>query len=349
MLSGFNFFNKRSVLTESANVHKFPEQAAVQQKKKGLLPSLGRAGGVERNEAIFLNGFSLRTLGKLAPDDDELAGKATDYTSIMPLHPYFLKSGENRLQVFTAETSPDTPSELTLTIAEWDYVYGKTLEEIWRQSCLVLPFESQQPENACVFSWDGSLPQWAWQQGVALHNDEETKQKLYQEAMKIHKVLGDLAGVNADDKRVQALKKEWKQSTAGFIEASEWRGKPYVFIDQVFEAATRLALPQNDFGTLELQALPEPDSLQLEIFAGGTLAKLHGKYSHPLFHFTSNLSDGPDERVGDAKLSFDLWYRKASSGQWELDAVYPRTAPNTWGGFLMNFNDLENLFRLTNF
>ena len=349
MLSVYGSFNEKSSLTEFVNVTDFPDQADFKQEKKELLPSLGRVGGLERNEVIFLNGFSLRTLGKLIPDYDELAGKATDYISIMPLHPYFLKHGDNKLQVFTAETSPDTPSELTLAIATWDYVYGKALEETWRQKCSVLPFESQEPEGACLFSWKGSLPHWSWQQGVALHNDEAAKQELYDEIVKLHKTLGELAGKSIDNEQVQSLEKEWKQSTEEFIKASECRGKSYVFIDQLLEAARELALPGNDFQTLTLQPLPELEKSYLEIFAEGTLARLCGEDHQPLHKFTSNLPDGPRKRVGAVKLAFDLWYRKNNAGGWELDAIYPLKAPNTWSNFLINSSNLESLYRLTNF
>ncbi len=336
-------------LGESINDGFFPEKAADRQKSFGVLPSLGRVSGAEKSEVVFVNGFPLNTLGGLVPDFDKLAGKPTDYTSITPLHPYFLKSGGNSIQVFSGEPLPDRSSEITVAIAEWDYVYGKTLQELNRLQCSVRSFADKQIEDECVFFWENSsLSQWTWQKGVPLQNDQETKQQLHQEVVKLHNTLSKLSGASSDDEQVRALKEKWEKSTEEFINASEWRGKPYVFIDQVLEAATKLALPENDFGTLVFQPLPELDALQLEIFAGGTLAKLHNKYNHSLLSFTSNLADGPRGRSGDSKLSFDLWYRK-NDGQWELDAIYPREAPNTWSGFLMNFNDLENLFRLTNF
>ena len=213
----------------------------------------------------------------------------------------------------------------------------------------MLPFEEQKSEEAAIFSWEGSLPQWRWQQGVSLQSDKETKQQLYQQIVKVHKALGNLAGIGVSDDPVQSLREEWRQSTEEFIRASEWRGKPYVFIDQVLEAAVKLALLGNDFGTLTLRTLPEPGDLQLEIFAEGTLAKLNNQQRDPLFAFTSNLPDGNRGRTGETKLAFDLWYRKNSVGQWELDAIYPRQAPNTWSGFQINFDNLESLFRLTNF
>lgn len=342
-----------SFLQKNINDAVFPEQAAAaQQEPLGTLPSLGRASGIERNEEIFFNGFSLWTLGKLVVHDKELAGKATDYTSIMPLHPYFLKLGENHLQVFSAEEdASDASSEMTLAIAEWDYVYGTSLQETERLLCPILPFESRQAEGGKVFSWDRPLPQWAWQQGVPLGEDQGTKEQLYQEVANVHAALSELAGTGASsNESVQTLIKQWKQSTEEFIQASELRGKPYVLIDQVFEAVTKeLASSGDTSGSLTLQPLPELEALQLEIFAGGTLAKLHNKHHHPLFDFTSNLPDGPRGRSGDTKLAFDLWYRKNHAGQWELDAIYPRKAPNTWSGFQIILDDLESLFRLTNF
>jgi len=326
-------------LREDVNDAVFPRRAASQQKSIGILPSLACVSRTEVKEKIFLNGFSLSTLG-------ELTGDATDYTSIMPLHPYFVKSGENQLQVFSAETLSGTPSEITLAIVEWDYVYGKTLQETSRMQCLVLSKGQQIKSNGSVFSWNEALPQWSWQRGVPLHEGQETKQQLYQEVIQMHATLGELAKAN---EKVRALKKEWKQSTKDFIQASELRGKSYVLIDQILEAATKKALPKKPAGSLVLQPLPELDALQLEIFAEGTLARLQNTYDQPLFSYTSNLPDGPRGRRGETKLAFDLWYRKNHAGEWELDAIYPREAPNTWSGFQMNFNDLENLFRLTNF
>jgi hypothetical protein len=146
-----------------------------------------------------------------------------------------------------------------------------------------------------------------------------------------------------------ALKKKLMESTRDFIEASQLRGKPYRLIDQILEAATVRALPGNPAGSLELQPVAAADELELEVFAGGTLARLKPATGAPLFEFISNLPDGPRGRIGTTKLAFDAWYRQNDQGAWKLDALFPRLAPGTWTQFEQNPYALEDLFRLSNF
>ena len=109
------------------------------------------------------------------------------------------------------------------------------------------------------------------------------------------------------------------------------------------------ALPGNPAGSLVLQPIAAADDLELEVFAGGKVARLKPQTGAPVFEFISNLPDGPRGRIGTTKLAFDAWYRQNGQGVWELDALFPRLAPGTWTQFEQEPYALEDLFRLSNF
>lgn len=349
--SSMNDTFNNTFLRANINDVVFPDQAASLQKKLGTLPSLGIVGRRDYDEQILLNGFPSNTLVNQVVSFEELSDTKTDCTFVRPLHPYFLKSENNRLEVFTRSTLPEVPVKITLVIAEWDYIHGTVFNEVQRMECTLCSFKDRNVKDgdSGIFSWESSLPKWAWQRGIFLDNNEETKRQLYQEVVEIHQILNDLSGVDPRDEQVETLGEKWKKSTDEFIQASEWRGKSYVFIDQLLEMSIKLALPGNDFGSISLKPLPEFDTLQMEFFGDGTLAVLRNEYGGALFDFISNLKDGPRGRPGDTRLSFDLWYRKNTDGQWEIDAFYPLHAPNTVSNYQMNFIDMEEMFLITNF
>jgi hypothetical protein len=101
--------------------------------------------------------------------------------------------------------------------------------------------------------------------------------------------------------------------------------------------------------TNELQPIAAAEELELEVFAGGKLARLKPATGAPVFEFISNLPDGPRGRVGTTKLAFDAWYRQNDQSGWKLDALFPRLAPGTWTQFEQGPYELEDLFRLSNF
>ena len=282
MATGSEDSNTDTFLRGDINNYVFPEQAAAKQKELGTLPSLGCVGSTQENEVILLNGFSLNTLGNQYINYGELSNTKTDCISMKPIHPYFLKSKDNQLGLFTEYSLQGRIIKLTLTISEWDYVYGTKLNELERMECILRPLKDKddtlKKDHAAVFSWESSLPEWSWQKGIPLVDDKESKQQLYEKTIEIHQALSDLAGGDTFSEQAQALKGKWEKSTKEFIQASEWRGKPYVFIDQLLEMSAKLSLPGNDFGSVTFHPLPELDELKIDIFADGTLARLYGTY-----------------------------------------------------------------------
>jgi hypothetical protein len=302
----------------------------------GIVPSLARVGEASTDVEVTINGFPVDSLGQLTFENGEPF--EADYLSIAPIHPYFLNPGENRLHIGSGDGG-------AIAIVSWDYVHGDQHQEQLRAS---LP-----AEGGHTFTWSAKVPKRSWATGASIEANEATKRALYTKSVDLHSKLqalsADAAKKQSTTDAAAALKKALMQSTRAFIEASELRGKPYRLIDQMIEAATVRALPGNRAGSLELQPLAMAEELELEVFAGGTLARLKPASGAPLFAFISNLPDGPRGQTGTTKLAFDVWYRQNHQGEWELDALFPRLAPGTWTHFEQGPYALEDLFRLSNF
>jgi hypothetical protein len=322
---------------EGVNDGIFPEAAeAALNGPGGMVPSLARVGEASKRVEVKVNGFPVDLLGRL-----QVVGGVpfeTDYLNIAPIHPYFLNPGENRLHIGSEGGG-------AIAIVSWDYVGGKQHEELLRIS---LPATGEH-----TFSWASRVPKRSWATGVQIEANDATKRRIYAETAGLHSKVVALYAAAAKKEptadAAAALKKKWTQSTGDFIQASQLRGKPYRLIDQILEAATERSLPGNPAGSLELQPLAAAEELQLEVFAGGTLARLKPATGTPVFAFISNLPDGPRRRTGTTKLAFDAWYRLNAQGAWELDALFPRLAPGTWTHFEQNPYAVESLFRLSNF
>jgi hypothetical protein len=324
-------------LAGAANDGVFPEAAkAALSGQGGIVPSLARAGKASTGVEVKVNGFRVDSLGRLKFADGEPF--EADYLSIAPIHPYFLNPGDNRLHIGAGDGG-------AIAVVSWDYVEGDQHQELLRVS---LPAEGEH-----IFSWASKVPKRPWATGVQIQVNEGTKQGLYSEVAGLHSKLQALSAAAAKEEptadAAAALEKEWIDSTRDFVEASKLRGKPYRLIDQILEAATARALPGKPAGSLELQPFAAAERLELEVFAGGTLARLKPASGAPLFAFVSNLPDGPRGQTGTTRLAFDPWYRQNDRGAWQLDALFPRLAPGTWTHFEQGPYELEDLFRLSNF
>ena len=315
----------------------FPAAAELALKgPAGLIPSIARVGDAASEASVQINGFPLDSLGQLLIDDGEPF--ATDYQRIAPIHPYFLNPGENRIRVRASSGG-------AIAIAQWDYIHGADHKELLR---INLPSEKEQ-----TFTWNCKVPERPWVKAARIEANEGSKLALYAETAGLHSRLQSLLAAAASQKPTADIsadmKKELSAATRAFIEASELRGKPYRLIDQILEAATVRARPGDPAGSLELQAFFPPEEVELEVFAGGSLARLKHSSTAPLFAFISNLNDGPRGQTGTTILAFDAWYRQNDQAGWELDALFPRKAPGTWTQFEIGPYDLEDLFRLSNF
>lgn len=290
----------------------------------GALPSLAVIGAPFTSVSVTLNGFPLDSLGHLKFEDDEPF--EADYDCIAPIHPYFLRTGENKIAI-------DTIEDGSVAIVYWDYLHGEEHAEVVR---------ADAPATEGAFSWDTRVGPWPWESGAAIEKNEANKKSLYTSVVALH------AELNSTDDAVR-LKAQLTDSTQAFIAASELRGKEYRLVDQIIEATTAGAMPGKPASSLLLSGLPPADELELEVFAGGALARLKQAADAPLFTYVSTLPDGPRGQAGGAKLAFDAWYRMSDSGEWELDALYTRLAPGTWTHFQQGPYELEDLFRLSNF
>jgi hypothetical protein len=301
----------------------------------GIVPSLARVGAAT-GAKVKVNGFPVDLLGRIKVDDG--VPFEADYLSVAPIHPYFLNPGENRLQIGSEGGG-------AIAIVSWDYVGGEKHEELLR---VALPAQGEH-----TFSWDSKVPKRGWATGVKIEANDATKRRVYAETAGLHSKLEALYSAAAKKESTAeaaaALKKKLTQSTSDFIEASKLRGKPYRLIDQILEAATVRALPGNPAGSLVLKPIARAEELELDVFAGGTLARVKPASGTPLFEFVSTLDDGPRGEPNTTQLAFDAWYRQNSQGAWELDALFPRLAPGTWSQFELRPSRLEDLFRLSNF
>ncbi len=146
--------------------------------------------------------------------------------------------------------------------------------------------------------------------------------------------------------------KKVKASMADFIKASSLRGKPFTFVDDLVSAASLLGFAGDKEMLEEKAKEPEvplggaharseeysgPETgthlslafdaasqrFKLTVFAEGRLARLDTPDTNPPFIYFSNWHDGSWSSAGEAKISFEAWFRKNAKGEWELAALYP--------------------------
>ena len=313
-----------------------------------------------------VNGFSTEHM----PSVESITGTTAGYPSwehrCFPVHPYFLKPGTNTL---------------VMTYTFDDSLVGRDEKGPWRQSLEVMmsaldgdaePVKlareagpqltraaDKKPQKLTVtFKLPSEPTAWRWTKSAAIADNKETAASLYAEYQKLWKTLDELPKATPADR--EAFRTAVRASTADFVRASESRGKPYKFIDELAHAAATRGMPDDpppetptqggkkkeevrpvkppslepvtdtpsDTGPnlhphLNWVALPPAEKTKLVVFAGGRLAKLVSTERNETFTFASNWTDGPWGARGTAKLSFEAWYRKSASGGWELDALYP--------------------------
>ena len=109
------------------------------------------------------------------------------------------------------------------------------------------------------------------------------------------------------------------------------------------------ALPGNPAGSLELKPIAAAEELELEVFAGGTLARLKPASGAPLFEFVSNLSDGPRGADRHDQTGLRRLVSAERPGRVGARRPLPAVAPGTWTHFEQGPYRLEDLFRLSNF
>lgn len=321
----------------------------------GLVPSLARTSAGGFTVRAEVNGFPLDLLGTLALSPEQAEEIDADYQEITPIHPYFLRAGKNRLRAeytFDADRTADdapTPFRLQLSPTRWDYVTGEANKEITRFSSPMFKDAAAAKPGVLEgdFTWKTTLPAWGWTRGQAIAPDADSLKGLAAATRALWAELNALSG--ADAAVTVALRARLEAATAEFRTACEIRGKPSTFVADLVAAAAARALPGGPAGSLVPVEIPADENLRLQVFAGGTLARLTDANDQPVLAFLSTLKDGPRGQPNTVKISLDAWFRKNADGTWAPDALYPRTAPGTWSGFELEGRNLGELFRLSCF
>ncbi len=309
-----------------------------------------------------VNGFSTEKM----PSVESITGTTSGYPSwehrCFPVHPYFLKPGTNTVvMTYTFDDSLVAREEKGPWNQAFEVVTSKltgddTPVSLVKQAGppLTRAADKKEQKLTATFKLPADPPAWAWTRGAAIADNKETAASLYAEYTKLWTQLQSLP--KAAPAGRDAFKSATRASTADFIRASESRGKPYKFVEELTHAAATLGMPDDpspaerekaakarakappklepvhdapsDTGPnldphLTWVPLPAAASTKLVVFAGGRLAKLVSKEGVHTFMFASNWTDGPWGARGTGKLSFEAWYRKNAAGAWELDALYP--------------------------
>lgn len=213
------------------------------------------------------------------------------------------------------------------------------------------------------FAW-AEGPVWAWTKAKPIENTPENRKSLEAAVGKFWNELNGMAGRPVPPEFARST----RASIQEFIQASELRGKRFAFLDELLETASKLALPgdktpeeflrerearrqsrrgqptRNDEQSahpdvarlpngqlpprLSLRKLDSFDGLEMSLLGDGRLARLTGSGGQPVIQFASNYHDGSRGAPGEVRFKCDLWFRKNTRGEWELDAVYPSLTAN---------------------
>jgi hypothetical protein len=331
-----------------------------------------------RNKA-WVNGFGSDLLISVRSDREKnIAGLKTSLASYCALHPYFLKHGANEVRVeYALNPSYMTPEDqgpwhLEYRVASMEYRTEKELGTIFPEKELLrlasAPLakngESAKPKTLTgSFKWSEG-PEWAWTKGKKIEDTSANRKSLRVAVQKFWDELDSLFG-----KPVPAeFARSTRSSIQEFIQASELHGKPFTFLDELLETASKLALPDDKSPEeflrereqrynskrgavvpkdaqsphpavtplpngklpprLSLRKLDSLDDLEMSLLADGRLARLTENAGESVLQFVSNYHDGPRGAPGGTRLKCDLWFRKNAKDKWELDAIYPTATAN---------------------
>ncbi len=274
----------------------------------GLFPSVAIINGPRNgpNDAMGwvdydVNGFPMAHQGCTRANQGP--GSYVGIALLCPIHPYFLKRGDNRIDARTDGSD--------LSITRWDYLHSKSNVELTKVG----------RAQSAAFALDIALPEWPWIHGHPIGNTPENLVAVRAEVEKLHHALSHMAHGGGTEASPSAFADGARASTAAFIHASELRGKRYQFLDELVAAAEGLPIGTRPANSVALA--PVPTDVKLEVFAGGTLAHLTNEREDPMIAFDSTYDDGPWGAKGGTIVGADPWFRQDAAGHWALDAVFP--------------------------
>jgi hypothetical protein len=301
----------------------------------GIVPSFALADGplTERHllsTSFLVNGFEASGYGCVHFDASEQP--IADYELVCPIHPYFLVPGENHVKL--------ADDEVDWAATRWDYLRSATNVELARG-------KGSAPGT---FVWDVELPTWSWVHGVQIEDNRENFEGLLAEIERFHAALQSLADGGATaQQRQDEFFAGVRASTAEYIRASELRGKPFAFLDELRKALNGEAFGNRPPDSAFLAPIAKDEKWRLDVFAGGTLARITNDRRAPIITFTSNYSEGPWGSLGGTVLGFELWYRKDAQNKWVLDAVMPLRSTEVAQDNDTSLREREELFRHASF
>jgi hypothetical protein len=312
----------------SVNASGFPAAAKRRlAEAPGLLPSLALLEGSGAAPALTVNGFSLAALGGLEPSDslrEELGGA---FRRLTPLHPYFLRTGENTVRATYSEVG-QAPA---VAAVAWDYLESTEAKEIARWPAPAAPGGMEGR-----FTFAGRLPTWTWTTGPRWPDTPDTHAALRAELSRLW------AEITAERADAEGLAARLAADTSQFLSACALRGRPETFLRAFVRAAATRRGPSG--GGVNVVPLPDAAALTLDIFAGGSLARLVRAGGGPAFKLTSTGADGPRGQADGVVYAADPWFRRDADGAIRLDALYPMRAPDIWSGFVVSGRALDDLF-----
>lgn len=378
--------NRRSFLCSSFPLLFFPALGTLAHAgtKKGKstmyrIPLLQTVENTAIRHKAWVNGFDSDLLISVRSDQKKkVAGLKTKLASYSALHPYFLKRGDNELRIeYALDLSYMTPDDhgpwkLDCRVSSMEYTTAKDLgtvfpeKELLRLASPTLPKDAESAKLKTLtgsFAWPEG-PAWAWTRAKPIENTPENRKSLEAAVGKVWNELNGMFGRPVPSDFAGST----RASIQEFIQASELRGRRFTFLDELFETASKLALPgdktpeeflreretrrQSRPGQptrdddqsahpavtplpngqlpprLSLRKLESFDGLEMSLLGDGRLARLTGSGEQSVIQFVSNYPDGPRGRPNETRLKCDLWFRRNAKDQWELDAVYPTLTAN---------------------
>lgn len=301
----------------------------------GIVPSIALWDGPLTPRSLVMtpyrvNGFEAGGHGCVHFEANERP--IADYELVCPIHPYFLVRGTNTLQL--------AEPEVDWAVTRWDYLRSATNVEITRG----------KGTTPGTFEWDADVPAWSWTNGAQIEDSSDTFESLLAEIQRFHAELVALQdGGTSAEARQDAFFAKVRASTAEFIRASELRGKPFAFLDDFRKALAGAPFGDRPEKSVVLAPIDLHQAWRLEVFAGGTLARLTNDRGDPIIAFQSTYDDGPWYSNGGTILGAELWYRQGDAGEWLLDAVMPVGSTEVVRHMDASLRDREEVFRRSAF
>ena len=263
--------------------------------------------GGENHYAVSINGFLVANGSWHDPTEigKEVGVELFKPIDYFPIFQYYLKKGENTIEVTQLDESEKRPLGVELYLAET--AAPEAMQENGKRIGSVAAGEILTAKNPKRFAFqlDIDLPAWDWLSGPRIEDNEATRASLLLAYKKLHDAI--------KRKDCKEIEKQF-EGTASYQQALKNMGLQSGKVTRICDIATGRNQKPDD--VLQFGRLAQPTAMR--IFGNDHLAELLS-IRHPILNAQGDVPGGRGGTSrGPTEVSFRLWFRKTDKGDWVL-------------------------------